>query len=267
MKKAAPFLFGDMAAQNAPPLFCRLASFKGAAIMDAQTLASQLAKAGLDPRMAAARIDLADAALQGIIDSARYAAPHVMACAVAHTPLLDAANGNQISELLAGEHFELLEVADGWAWGFCAHDHYVGYCRADSLDEATDPPPQKRTDDPVSFAKRFIGMDYVWGGRGGAGIDCSGLVQRAMAAIGVSAQRDSDMQCATLGVALPDNAALERGDLIFFPGHVGIMVDGEQLLHATRYHQKTVIEPLDSVTARVMRKHGTGIVARKRISL
>lgn len=234
---------------------------------DEPTIAMQLAAAGLDPRMAAVRDDLADAGLRGIVRAAQFQVPHVMACATAFTPVLDAPDGAQTSELLAGEHFEQLDSSSGWAWGYCAHDHYVGYCRVDALDEACDPPPRANANDPVDFAERFVDMIYVWGGRGGSGIDCSGLVQRAMAAVGVAALRDSDMQRDTLGMVLPEDATLQRGDIIFFPGHVGLMVDAAHLLHATRYHQKTVIEPLDQVTARVVRKHGLGVVARRRVSL
>jgi NlpC/P60 family/Bacterial dipeptidyl-peptidase Sh3 domain len=234
--------------------------------MDMVTIAAQLAAAGLDPRMAGARADLADVALQGVVTAARYAEPVVMACAVRFTPLFDSPGGEQVSELLAGEHFMQLETQGGWTWGFCAHDHYIGYCRADALVEACDPAPVAHASDPVTFAQQFLDMPYVWGGRGGAGIDCSGLVQRSMAAVGVAALRDSDMQRETLGELLPGDAALQRGDVIFFPGHVGLMVDGEQLIHATRYYMKTLVEPLDFVVARVVRKHAMGILARRRVS-
>ncbi len=234
--------------------------------MDATSLSDQLAAARLDPRMAAARLDVADVALRGVVTAARYAEPVARACAVPFVAMLDAPDGGQASELLAGEQFMELEVADGWAWGYAAHDHYVGYCRADALGDLAGDSPIDHADDPVSFAARFIDMPYVWGGRGGAGIDCSGLVQRSMAAVGVQALRDSDMQRETLGASIAEGAELQRGDVIFFPGHVGMMVDGTQLIHATRYHNRTVIEPLDTVVARVIRKHGLGILARKRVT-
>ncbi|MEY2926854.1 MAG: hypothetical protein RL367_1331 [Pseudomonadota bacterium] len=228
-------------------------------------IAAQLATAGLDPRMAAVRADLADAALRTVVAVPRYAQPERMACALAFTALLDAPDGEQSSELLNGEHFMQLDANHGWAWGYSALDHYVGYCRADALGPACDVAPVSHAKDPVSFAHQFLDMPYVWGGRGGAGIDCSGLVQRSMAAIGVAALRDSDMQRETLGEALPEGATMHCGDVVFFPGHVGMMVDAEQLIHATRYHMKTLVEPLATVVARVIRKHGLGILARKRV--
>ena len=79
--------------------------------------------------------------------------------------------------------------------------------------------------DVVAQAERFLGVPYLWGGRSIRGIDCSGLVQLAVIAGGRTARRDSDMQAALLGAPLPPDAVPERGDLVFWQGHVGIMQD------------------------------------------
>jgi len=119
--------------------------------------------------------------------------------------------------------------------------------------------------DPVAVAERLIGAPYRWGGRGGDGIDCSGLVQRALEFTGIAAPRDSDMQRDQLGEALAEDAPLRRGDLLFFPGHVGMMADGKNLLHANAYWMSTVIEPLADVVERLKPTHTQPIIARKRI--
>ena len=104
------------------------------------------------------------------------------------------------------------------------------------------------TGDFVSVAEKFIGSPYLWGGRSYFGLDCSGLVQLALQATGVDAPRDSDMQAAELGAVFDGPA--KRGDLVFWDGHVGIMQDGENLLHANVHHMAVVSEPLADVTAR-----------------
>ena len=50
---------------------------------------------------------------------------------------------------------------------------------------------------------------------------------------------------------------LMRGDIIYWPGHCGIMIDSVMLLHANGHHMSTVIEPL-SQAARRIRKSGGG---------
>lgn len=101
--------------------------------------------------------------------------------------------------------------------------------------------------DWVETAKLFLGAPYLWGGRTRWGIDCSGVVQMALGAAGLCVPRDSDMQFAMLGSAVGEP---RRGDLAFFPGHVGIMVDEANLLHANAYWMATVIEPLAAVVER-----------------
>ena len=108
--------------------------------------------------------------------------------------------------------------------------------------------------DFVEVAGRFLGAAYLWGGRSSLGLDCSGLVQTALEACGISCPRDSDMQEVALGVAVPfdgDLATLRRGDLIFWPGHVGIVEDAQTLLHATAHFMSVVREPLGPALARI----------------
>lgn len=120
--------------------------------------------------------------------------------------------------------------------------------------------------DPVAVAELFLGMPYLWGGRGAHGIDCSGLVQIALAATGVPAPRDTDMQRDSLGEPLADEARLRRNDIVNFPGHVGLMVDEDQLIHANAHWMGVVIEPLADVVARLAPHHDRPILSRRRLS-
>jgi len=107
--------------------------------------------------------------------------------------------------------------------------------------------------DWVAVAERFRGVPYVWGGRSSVGLDCSALVQLARQAAGHACPRDSDMQAAGLGRTLPDDAPARRGDLIFWKGHVGLMIDGKTLLHANAHHMAVTAEPLSGAIARIAR--------------
>jgi len=83
----------------------------------------------------------------------------------------------------------------------------------------------------VDVAADMLGLPYIWGGTGYIGVDCSGLVQSALAMTGVDAPRDTDQQEAALGRKV-DYLDREVGDLLFWPGHVGIVAEQDQLLHA-----------------------------------
>jgi hypothetical protein len=108
--------------------------------------------------------------------------------------------------------------------------------------------------DFVSVAERFLHTPYLWGGKTSLGLDCSGLTQTALAAAGIEAPRDSDMQEDQLGTPVevrPDLGGLQRGDLVFWKGHVGVMLDATRLLHANGYFMMTLIEPLAVAEERI----------------
>jgi cell wall-associated NlpC family hydrolase len=103
--------------------------------------------------------------------------------------------------------------------------------------------------DFVAVAERFVGAAYLWGGREAEGVDCSGLVQQAMLACGRACPRDTDLQAALGAPVAP--GALRRGDLVFWRGHVAIMVDPARIVHANGHHAATVTEPLAEAIARI----------------
>jgi cell wall-associated NlpC family hydrolase len=120
--------------------------------------------------------------------------------------------------------------------------------------------------DFVEMAERFVGTPYLWGGKSSLGIDCSGLVQIALNAAGTGCPRDSDMQQDGLGRALDsvESKKLQRGDLIFWKGHVAIVRDADSIVHANAHHMATAIESTSDAIARI-KASGSEIVSIKRL--
>ena len=122
--------------------------------------------------------------------------------------------------------------------------------------------------DFVTVAERFIGIPYFWGGKTSLGLDCSGLVQVSLDAAGIAAPRDTDMQESTVGNAIavsPDLSGLQRGDLVFWKGHVGMMRDAATLLHASGHQMLVVSEPLSKAVQRIEAKGAGSITSILRI--
>ena len=109
--------------------------------------------------------------------------------------------------------------------------------------------------DIASTACMFLNAPYLWGGNSYLGLDCSGLVQIAMLCAGRLVRRDTDMQESTIGTPLDlgeGRPELMRNDLVFWPGHVGIMVDSQNLIHANATDMKTTIAPLDKIESHIL---------------
>jgi len=275
----------------------------------------------IDPRVDAFRPDLADAALRGWVDAERYSKAVEARCMAARATVYSrpAYNAQAVSELALGEEFFVVKRGAHWAWGWCAHDHYVGYVDVDRFGNHLTPthrviartalifseasikstvsvrpsigslvvaydeldgglirtdhgfihrrhlvPIGEFADDPLEVALRLAGAPYLWGGRTGEGIDCSGLVQVSLGLCGIASPRDCDQQMTALGEAI-DPAGARRGDLVFFPGHVGIMADAANLLHANAFWMTTLVEPLADVVARLAPTYDQPILAVKRL--
>ena len=120
--------------------------------------------------------------------------------------------------------------------------------------------------DFAATAERLVGVPYLWGGRTSLGLDCSGLVQLCLHHAGLDCPRDADMQEHDLDAISPDGAeGLRRGDLVFWKGHVGLMLDGTRLIHANGYHMAVAVEPLAQARARILAKSYGAVTSIRRL--
>lgn len=163
-----------------------------------------------------------------------------------------------IATLSMNSHVTIVDRKDQFAITHRGH-----YIFADHLA-----PVDQHENDFVSVAEKFLGGPYFWGGKTSIGLDCSGLVQNALEAIGHLAPRDTDMQEKALGTSLAisdDLSGLKRGDLIFWKGHVGIMRDASEIIHSSGHQMLVVSEPLRVARDRIFAKGAGPITSIKRI--
>jgi cell wall-associated NlpC family hydrolase len=164
-------------------------------------------------------------------------------------PVLGFAHGNSCFACARkDDRYLQLGANQGWIFG----DHCA--------------PMDQYVDDWVLAAEGYEHAPYVWGGRSSLGLDCSSLVQNALMMGGIAALRDSDMQEKNLGVPIETDAGLSgllRGDLIFWKGHVGIMLDAHILLHANAHHMMVAREPLAQAVSRIEKAAGTITAIRR----
>jgi len=112
-----------------------------------------------------------------------------------------------------------------------------------------------RVKDWVGIAELLFGTPYKWGGRDSMGIDCSALLQLSYQTYGENIPRNTSEQVKLKKKIIRDIKDLKRGCVVFWKGHVGIMIDKLNCIHANAYHMKTVTEPLIDIIDRMDKDH------------
>jgi cell wall-associated NlpC family hydrolase len=137
-----------------------------------------------------------------------------------------------------------------------------GYVWADHIADLHD-----YEEDHAAVALRFLGTPYLWGGRSSIGLDCSGLVQMALARCGKEAPRDSDMQSRQVGENVPfggDGSVLRHGDLVFWDGHVGFWLDGGDFVHANATDMMVTRGPFVNIARQIREATGVDVTVVRR---
>ncbi|WP_294222562.1 NlpC/P60 family protein [uncultured Shimia sp.] len=163
-----------------------------------------------------------------------------------------------VTPLSFGTRLVVLSEDDNWsriAWdgGQVTRDLYVPNQHLTPIDNVEP--------DAAAVAERLIGTPYLWGGNSSFGIDCSGLVQAALLACGTACPGDSDQQEA----AFPDaTGPYQRGDLLFWKGHVAIVTDADTMIHANAHHMAVAYEPIAAAIARIQSQGDGPVTSHKR---
>lgn len=211
-----------------------------------------------DARIDAARGDLADIRLADRVFAPHYAAA-VLRTVLQRTPITTRVAGEPLSEALAGEPFEVLELARGHSWGVSSVDGTVGFVATNALGpyvaathvvnrssralplgtrtsirRADTTPLGVSTSDFVAIAESLAAdrVPTVSGGRSGAGVDAAGLVFLCLSLAGVPAPRFTDLQATKLGHLVAESSPILRGDLIFSGDSVAIATGAGTVIYA-----------------------------------
>ena len=118
--------------------------------------------------------------------------------------------------------------------------------------------------DPVTVAESLLGTPYLWGGNSRNGLDCSGLVQGAHLACGIPLPGDADL-IEGAGRPLDPSEPLQRGDLIFWKGHVALVVDETRLIHANGHTMSVAYDGISACIARIDAAEGLQPSSRRRL--
>lgn len=94
----------------------------------------------------------------------------------------------------------------------------------------------------VAAAKTRLGKPYRYGSAGPNSFDCSGLTSWAWAQVGVRIPRTSRAQFSSLPRVSLD--ALQPGDLVYSPGHIGMYIGNGQMIHSPQTGRNVEIAPL-----------------------
>ena len=119
--------------------------------------------------------------------------------------------------------------------------------------------------DSFKNINKFINVKYKWGGKHFSGVDCSGLIQLFLNFNNKFCPRDTKDQIKYFRKKIQlEN--LRKNDLIFWKGHVAIIISKNKLIHAYGPFKKVIIMPIKKTIDRIYKTANLKITGIRRIN-
>jgi len=112
--------------------------------------------------------------------------------------------------------------------------------------------------------KKFINIKYKWGGKHFTGIDCSALVQLCLNFNNNFCPRDAREQIKYFKKKI-DLVNIKKNDLIFWKGHVAVVISKKKLIHAYGPYKKVTIMPIKKTIDRIYKTANLKVIGVRRI--
>jgi len=120
------------------------------------------------------------------------------------------------------------------------------------------------TKDPFHNIKKFINVKYKWGGKHFSGIDCSGLIQLFFNYNNKFCPRDAKDQFKYFKKKI-ELKNIRKNDLIFWKGHVAVVISKSKLIHAYGPFKKVVVMPIKKTINRIYETAKLKVIGIRRI--
>ena len=120
-----------------------------------------------------------------------------------------------------------------------------------------------KTKDNFRNIDKFINVKYKWGGKNFSGVDCSGLVQLFLNFNNKFCPRDAKDQIKYFKKKIKINN-VKKNDLIFWKGHVAIILSKKKLVHAYGPLKKTTLMPLNKTINRIYKTAKLKVIGIRR---
>ena len=122
-----------------------------------------------------------------------------------------------------------------------------------------------KTKDIFKNINKFINTKYKWGGKNFAGVDCSGLIQLFFNFNNKFCPRDAKDQIRYFKKKI-ELKNIRKNDLIFWKGHVAVVISKNSLIHAYGPFKKTVKMPINKTIDRIYKTANLKVMGIRRIS-